>query len=43
MRPERGPGPLSGEKSEKSRPESLDLGNMEHIQGLSRIWDGLKG
>ena len=25
MRPERGGGPLSGEKSEKSRPESLDL------------------
>ena len=23
--PERGGGPLSGEKSEKSRPESLDL------------------
>ena len=25
VRPERGGGPLSGEKSEKSRPESLDL------------------
>ena len=31
MRPERGPGPgpRSGEKSEKSRPESLDLREWE--------------
>ena len=29
VRPERGPGPRSGEKSEKSRPELLDLGQGE--------------
>ena len=29
VRPERGGGPRSGEKSEKSRPESLDLGQGE--------------
>ena len=29
VRPERGPGPRSGEKSEKSKPESLDLGQGE--------------
>ena len=27
VRPDLGPGPRSGEKSEKSRPESLDLGS----------------
>ena len=39
VRPERGPGPRSGEKSEKSRPESLDLGKGNMY--ILRIKSGL--